>query len=85
MNNRSTLYQLIALVLPALVLIACGDGAQQETVEETREAAASPNKIIGTWDADVRAMMVASISAGRWADTAQNGRNAERGVHDRGI
>ena len=63
MNNRLGLYRLVALAFPALLLIACG-GAPQETAEEAPAAAAPPNKIIGTWDADVRAMMVASMPEG---------------------
>ena len=70
MNNRSTLYRLAALALPVLWLTACGGGgapqetsqaAPQEAPQEAPQAVAPPNKIIGTWDADVRAMVVASM------------------------
>ena len=68
MSNLLTVSRLWVLALPVLWLTACGGGAPQEAPQEASQemsqADASPNRIIGTWDADVMAMMKASMPEG---------------------
>ena len=69
MSNFSTRFRLLALALPVLWLVACGGGdapqeMSEEAPEEAPEAAEPPNLMIGVWDADVQAMMVASMPEG---------------------
>ena len=61
MTNRSHRLRLVALALPVL-LAACSGGS---TETASSEPSTPQNKIIGTWAADVRAMMVASLPEGR--------------------